>query len=671
MDLSSIFSLRQKFTVIAITGRTGSGCTEVTQQLSRGFEENPEIFPFPDEFRLNHNSYRKYKIVYNYAKINFKPHYPIYYKHILTAFILKYSFDEFIEFLNSDILKEEFKKSQFKTKPNFTYEINELKKIEQDFLKFHIDAKTLINVAKKNQNDLADLYKFFNNEEFINFSEQFNAILKSKSLIKRNKTLQIISNNIRGSGYPYKLDKFELGNIFIIAEVINDLIKAIRDQNGENNTEIVIDSLRNPFEIMFFRQRYSAFYTIAVNREDEKRSRILKLRYNQVKNDDLSLLLEEEHSGGKRAEFYKQNVSSCIQNADIHITFKTKKEAEIANKYRDIFLGNIENDDLSAIEKGESLEKEELKSKLDYLIQSNRLLKKYLSERKESVSPYYSWGMQLLKYVSLIDHPGLVTPSPEERCMQIAFTAKYNSGCISRQVGAAITDDNFSIKAIGWNNTPEGLVPCSLRSAEDFINKKDLFAFTLFEKKDKEFKGALDKYYKNHIDRFKLDLKGQNVSFCFKTLINSYTEGRNQVHTRSLHAEESAFLQLSKYGGMGIQNGKLFTTASPCELCSKKAYQLGIKAIYYIDPYPGISKEQILYGGRKDKNPKIRLFNGAIGNAYHWLYEPVMPYKDELALILEHDIKDITKQYKEEIEKLKIENDKLRNQNKDLRTMLG
>src|SRR5690606_21493840 len=125
---------------------------------------------------------------------------------------------------------------------------------------------------------------------------------------------------------------------------------------------------------------------------------------------------------------------------------------------------------------------------------------------------------------------------------------------------------------------------------------------------------------------------GRNTCFCFKSLKNSISEGKNQVHTRSLHAEENAFLQLSKYGGTGINNGILFSTASPCELCSKKAYQLGITLIYYIDPYPGISKSQILSSGNKPI--EVRLFNGAIGSAYHHLYQPIMPYKDELGLLL-------------------------------------
>jgi dCMP deaminase len=121
---------------------------------------------------------------------------------------------------------------------------------------------------------------------------------------------------------------------------------------------------------------------------------------------------------------------------------------------------------------------------------------------------------------------------------------------------------------------------------------------------------------------------GRNNAFCFKSEYNAFTGDRNQVHTRSLHAEENAFLQISKYGLGSIEGGLLFTTASPCELCAKKAYQLGITKIYYIDPYPGIALDHILQGGLK--NPVLILFSGAIGRAFHKLYSPIVAYKDEL-----------------------------------------
>lgn len=135
---------------------------------------------------------------------------------------------------------------------------------------------------------------------------------------------------------------------------------------------------------------------------------------------------------------------------------------------------------------------------------------------------------------------------------------------------------------------------------------------------------------------------GKNLSYCFKDLYFA-TESKqksNQVHTRSLHAEENAFLQIAKYGGMGVQGGKLFTTASCCELCSKKAYQLGIKEIYYIDSYPGISNDHIFSVGDENQRPKVILFSGAIGRAYISLYNPLIPIKDEIECITNIVVKD-------------------------------
>jgi dCMP deaminase len=153
----------------------------------------------------------------------------------------------------------------------------------------------------------------------------------------------------------------------------------------------------------------------------------------------------------------------------------------------------------------------------------------------------------------------------------------------------------------------------------------DVTAYSEFEKTD----GKYLTHFTVRSKRFSIvSEQGRSAAFCFKSEYNAYTKEKNQVHTRSLHAEENAFLQMAKYGSVGIEGGFLFTTASPCELCSKKAYQLGITEIYYIDPYPGIAFSHILRGG--SKNPSLILFSGAIGRAFHKLYSPIVPYKDEL-----------------------------------------
>lgn len=218
--------------------------------------------------------------------------------------------------------------------------------------------------------------------------------------------------------------------------------------------------------------------------------------------------------------------------------------------------------------------------------------------------------------------------------MQIAYTAKSNSGCISRQVGAVVTDEDYSVKSVGWNDVAKGQVPCALRSLDGLIQDFDNVAYSKYERQNSEFRFSANKKL------IKLsnisELNGKNLSYCFKDIKNNLESSDksrgNQVHTRSLHAEENAFLQLAKYGGPGISGGKLYTTASPCELCAKKAYQLGIKEIVFIDPYPGIAKDHILEIG--ENPPTLLQFFGAVGKGYHQLYEPVLPYKDELEYMI-------------------------------------
>tara|TARA_B110000305_G_C19374540_1_gene606257 strand:- start:61 stop:357 length:297 start_codon:yes stop_codon:yes gene_type:complete len=51
----------------------------------------------------------------------------------------------------------------------------------------------------------------------------------------------------------------------------------------------------------------------------------------------------------------------------------------------------------------------------------------------------------------------------------------------------------------------------------------------------------------------------------------------------------------------------------------------------HIDPYPGIATTHTLKNGVHDHlNPTLMMFQGAVGRAFHKLYEPYMSYKDEV-----------------------------------------
>jgi deoxycytidylate deaminase len=400
-------------------------------------------------------------------------------------------------------------------------------------------------------------------------SDQIRAILNDAEFIK---LYQLIGKNVRNSGSPILHEKKQ-GMFFALAERINQVVKKIRDskQHGEK-TFIVIDAIRNPFEAIYFQDRYAAFYLMAVSCDDGQRK--ARLRAVGHTDKDIKAIDEQEYPDVKisnKSAYVLQDIAACLERADIYVS-----NPDIANL----------------------------------------------------VSEFHNLTNQILTFVSLMRRPGLVTPTALERCMQFAYTAKLNSGCISRQVGAVITDENFSIQAVGWNDTPHGQVPCNLRNRFDLEGGIDQLAYSTYEKNDPEF---VKKFKERSRKYIRIAEGGRNISYCFKSEYQINTNEKNQVHTRALHAEENAFLQITKYGGRGIEGGKLFTTASPCELCSKKAYQLGIKEIYYIDPYPGIAVHHILMGGTN--NPRLMLFSGAIGRAFHRLYTPIVPYKDELATL--------------------------------------
>lgn len=392
--------------------------------------------------------------------------------------------------------------------------------------------------------------------------------------------LQSWGNNIRKYNSIIQLSESDNKAPSCLARKINQIIKAFRvyDKIHNRRTLIVIDALRNPFEVLYFRERYSAFYLMAVHTEEKvRRDALYKkgFRIDEIEN------LDKVESGKPNfnTSYEKIDIDKCIELADIHLAHDgTDKD-----------------------------------------------------HNRDMVN-------QIFTYVALIFHPGLIPPSPLERCMQIAYTAKLNSGCLSRQVGAAVTNEYFSVQSIGWNTVAEGQTPCSLRNLYDLFKDEDDGAFSDFERFNEEF----DKEKKLLIQAYepvKTKLNGLNLSYCFKDVYTSSKEKQrnNQVHTRSLHAEENAFLQLAKYGTQGIKGGKLFTTASCCELCSKKAYQLGITEIYYIDTYPGISRSHILESGIN--RPKMLLFNGAIGRAYVNLYTPFLPLKDEIEELTDVKVK--------------------------------
>lgn len=601
--ISELFMENSKFVLIGLTGRTGSGCTTAAKILE---SEQADI---PDENQINDFytglDIKRYLVTKRYISKHWNKFYSIKVSDLISAYILSQETDEVAKFiltsaseskkpvskemLNNFLNTTSFNKTLVKSSKIITRNSDSDK---QEFISYKEMLVSLLN-HKQDINEIqvsnSDFIKFL--EAIRRFTEKFKNGLNNLSQGLYISVYQDAGNSIRKTSHiksTYKDDMFSPTHVFHLPETMNRIIKLLRKNDG--NTFIVIDAIRNPYEVKFFRDRYSAFHLVSINAPDKDRKRYLQ-NVHKFTNDQLADLdaresgdklssntSEENRSDPEKSEkdkskdayfeFTSQNVKRCIEISDIHL-FNPRNELE-----------------------------------------NHNVLK-----------------AQLYWYIALMLHPGLITPTAMERVMQIAFTAKLNSGCLSRQVGAVLTDNNNSVKAIGWNDVAKGQVPCSLRSLEGVINDFDEVVYSEFERNDKDFRAKA----KEKLLIFKTKgekISGYNLSYCFKSLKNSIDQDKNQVHTRALHAEENAFLQISKYGGMGIEGGKLYTTASPCELCAKKAYQLGIKDIVFIDPYPGIAISHILSIG--ESKPNLVQFRGAIGRAYHKIYEQIMPYKDEL-----------------------------------------
>jgi deoxycytidylate deaminase len=609
--LDQLYELRTNFSVIGITGRTGSGCSEIAELLSAKFDKLDKI----REVAIFQESIfkRKFEIVYNFTKENWQPYKVIEYKKVLLLLLIPYISKNIENKHLNDFyrtsLREETDRSLI-SKIELSIK-NELKKHTE--LIEEINSLDILKNVLDNEK-LKLLSEIFWGKPFNALADQIDTILSKNGIIERVMLLHHTANNFRKSGQPFKSDEIDPQYIYTIAEAINKIIKAIRYISSNKECRIVIDSLRNSLEINFFKERYSAFYLVAVKHDKRKTNLLLKYNLNQEKIVDFLLEFDEVEyrcNDFQKGLFYAPDVQNCIQKADYHIN---------NNHYdsKDVFL------------------KDSSSGKFNY---------------------FFSIDEQLMKLQGLIQQPGLITPDSAERIMQIAYTAKLNSGCISRQVGAVVTDNEFSTKAIGWNDVPKNAIPCSLRNVKELNNSTTPFGFTQFEigeglketenvnatnsdnEKDKESKDFYEFVKANYNEKTlpASKLGGINCPYCFKTAYNAFSGDKNQVHTRSLHAEENAMMQISKYGGQGLNKGYLFTTASPCELCAKKAYQLGITTIYYIDPYPGISRNHILKSN-PDKDPKMVVFSGAVGRAYFKLYEPFLAQKDELAILTDFKI---------------------------------
>lgn len=707
--ISSVFEEREKYIIIALTGKVGSGCTVVSDIFGQPFSEINLVCESPNQLGFESDKQRALRILWRFYNEHFKTFHIIKVRDVITSFLLEDgSWNRIKEYSDSiindfmDKIKKAEKYSTHKSCEGKTKEevLNNLKEYNKQV--FYSEKKSNYLQASTKQatfsnSEISDYIKHVLpllsecirnalSENYTYLFQRFGNELRffgTLDPLKRNEKINNSINIYRATNELKKTEentgKPSFNTIFTIAERINRIIKYIQRPNDDKVKEpvaVVIDSMKNMYESNYLRDRYSAYYLLAISRNEEIRNKsLLSNQRKKLTQDDIDIidLNERPAVASKKMIGFAKSIKD-----DIDVRFeKLKKYIEdiISRNYDGLYsfclsanemkeledeIKQLENDISSKFfdEQGTELKSKYkdnglnlslckyyfsiLKDPLRILLYSNDLYPFYLQDvetciqnadilltnNEDDAGPKHDLKMNLIRYVSLMMHPGLIKPTPIERCMQIAYTAKVNSGCISRQVGAVVTDNNYNILSLGWNDVPCGQTPCAYRNLIDLSRQNDKPAYSMYEwRKDSPFHNLLDKYDFSNAEINKNVLKGLPACFCFKKLNENVTGEKNPMNARSMHGEEKALLQCDQ---QRVKGGYLFTTSSPCEMCAKNAKEHQISKIYYIEPYPGISQSHICSSG--DNRAELILFEGAIGRAYTQLYTPVLPYKDELTI---------------------------------------
>ncbi|EMN7412797.1 anti-phage dCTP deaminase [Vibrio diabolicus] len=230
------------------------------------------------------------------------------------------------------------------------------------------------------------------------------------------------------------------------------------------------------------------------------------------------------------------------------------------------------------------------------------------------------------RFVSLIHGQIGITPTHDEIGLFTAYSEALKSACLSRQVGAAIMDDNGQVLSTGCNDVPKfsgGLYDAN--SNDDFrcIHQK---------------RCANDKHKEILEGEIKKVLLGKNLTpekanELAKSIINE-TKAKSIIeYSRAIHAEMDAITSLARTTSSSTLGKTLYCTTYPCHNCARHIVAAGIKRVVYIEPYEKSLAIQLHGDAITDSNEKNKVafqpFEGVSPSRYSAFFKFNSVRKDE------------------------------------------
>ena len=276
-SVKNAYRERQSLIILALTGRTGSGCTTVSKILSKKSFKDLDVRE-PKTYDFSSRDERKYEVVYKYMSYQgrWEPFTVIGGSNVIFSFVVEKGFDKFLAFFKT--LKEcgDFDGNvvRFSAYNELQNALNELKYIFIDGEKYKL--KPIEEIAG---NDEVDAYYKYFTEILPTYKQEFQKAINDFTCHKEYSGansmkahlytffMQEVGNNIRSSGDPYS-GQYTEKNYYSVAERIDTIISIIKKYNqkhGIPNVRICIDAIRNPYEALYFKDKYSSFYLVSIS----------------------------------------------------------------------------------------------------------------------------------------------------------------------------------------------------------------------------------------------------------------------------------------------------------------------------------------------------------------------------------------------------------------------
>lgn len=208
------------------------------------------------------------------------------------------------------------------------------------------------------------------------------------------------------------------------------------------------------------------------------------------------------------------------------------------------------------------------------------------------------------RLLNLIFNRPHISPTKSEVAMMQASTAAMRSADLSRQVGAVIVARDGRILTTGCNEVPR----CGGGQywEDDPDDKRDFVVG--HDANDRIKRETLQEIIRNISGAFLPEMLLDGIDVFFERLAAAHLFDDARIDAliefgRIVHAEQAAIAGAC-VDTISIRGADLYCTTFPCHMCARMIIAVGIRNVFYIEPYPKSAALE-LYADSIEVDPKL------------------------------------------------------------------